>query len=107
MTIAVKKDGRPLLKKELIMQQSKDRLQRDLRRSTRQKLDPFLQNTHDSNKKSHENPGFGLYLKRKRVQAEDESGKVDAQVEQVEIQDETQIKTPDLGLVGYGSDSDS
>ncbi|KAF3936905.1 hypothetical protein ABW19_dt0206665 [Dactylella cylindrospora] len=108
-----KRDGKPLLKKEIAMQQSKERLQQDLRRSTRQKMDPFLQSASDTTKKEQEGVEFGIWLKRKRQRMDGEARSTEVQESNQEdsdlndsVADDTQKKIG-LGLVGYDSDSDS
>ncbi|KAK6512244.1 hypothetical protein TWF481_001134 [Arthrobotrys musiformis] len=110
---AVRRDGKPMLKKDIAMKQSKDRLQRDLRRSTRQKMDPFLQDTFDGSSLKGEGADVGIWLKRKRSrpQVADQdvvtSGNEDSQDPDSGAQDDPKGSGPGLGLVGYDSDSES
>ncbi|EPS42041.1 hypothetical protein H072_4044 [Dactylellina haptotyla CBS 200.50] len=106
------KDGKPMLKKEIAMQQSRARLQNDLRRSTRQKIDPFLHDTFDPTKKEQEGAEVGTWLKRKRPKPRDPSA-LDTedgaelgigQPDKIQVEP---LKSSGLGLVEYGSDSDS
>ncbi|KAF3917876.1 hypothetical protein ABW20_dc0107386 [Dactylellina cionopaga] len=110
-TKTIRKDGKPLLRKEIAIQQSKERLQKDLRRSTRQRIDPFLHETFDHARKEQEGGEVGIWLKRKRTkneevptsEAEDtpESGN-----EQVDKTSRDESKATVIGLVEYASDSD-
>ncbi|KAK6349028.1 hypothetical protein TWF730_009788 [Orbilia blumenaviensis] len=111
----VRRDGKPMLKKDIAMQQSRERLQRDLRRSTRQKMDPFLQDTFDPLRKEHDGADVGIWLKRKRPQPqgpEQTISKIGTE-EPAEPQNDPasvaqdDLKGSGLGLVEYGSDSDS
>ncbi|KAF3909695.1 hypothetical protein AA313_de0208626 [Arthrobotrys entomopaga] len=106
------KDGKPLLKKELAMQKSKERLQNDLRRSTRQKLDPFLQDTFDPSKRDGENAEVGMWLKRKRSKlhernAQEVDDSAESGTDHTDAAPIEATRTLGLGLVEYGSDSDS
>lgn len=111
----IRRDGKPMLKKDIAMKQSKERLQRDLRRSTRQKMDPFLQDTFDPSRKEQDSADVGIWLKRKRPrpQVSDQDIATVGNEEVTENQGDPvgvlqdDVKGSGLGLVGYDSDSDS
>ncbi|KAJ6261310.1 hypothetical protein Dda_3979 [Drechslerella dactyloides] len=104
------KDGKPMLKKDIAMQQSRERLQKDLRRSTRQKIDPFLHDTFDPSRRD-DGAGVGVWLKRRRPKArecrtddEDAATTIDGVGT---VPPEREATSGALGLVEYDSDSDS
>ncbi|KAK6354848.1 hypothetical protein TWF696_003980 [Orbilia brochopaga] len=104
------KDGKPMLKKDIAMQQSRERLQKDLRRSTRQKIDPFLHDTFDPTRRE-DSAEVGVWLKRKRPKAQegptDDGGVAVAANSAETVVPEREAKRGLLGLVEYDSESDS
>lgn len=100
-------------RKERAIQLSKDRLQKDLQRTTRQKIDPFLlENNSDGS------TGGNIWLKKKRHHEEDtierdktgsieEDDKTKYDVSSVPSTppNESKFATSTLGLVDYDSDS--
>ncbi|KAF3907975.1 hypothetical protein ABW21_db0209218 [Orbilia brochopaga] len=100
-----------MLKKDIAMQQSKERLQKDLQRSTRQKIDPFLLDTFDPARRE-DGTEVGVWLKRKRPKVrvgpvvEEEVTTTTVESDGTSISGR-QAKDGALALVGYDSDSDS